>query len=223
MSRASTSGPASASTSARLASLTATPVLVSAAYIMRTVAPGRMLTQPLRRGTCHVSAVLAVWPLCDLALIYSAWACIMVAHGGMELWDARALCGPAALLDRAIVAVHVLFVPSLAGTARTFAEQAGSVHRHFATMLFGCAACLVACFHLRDAVARTALTPHVGTVCAAMCVVVAPMLSSISRPKNIHPYLPVPSDDSMSLAVFEILLLGATLCSYRAALSSASG
>lgn len=217
MSRASSFAPASA----RVASLTATPVLVGAAYIVRAVAPRRSLARPLRRGGCHVSAVLAVRPLCDLALVYSAWACILLAHGGMVLWDARALRGPVAHLDRAIAVVHALLVPSLAGTACTFGAQVGLLHRRFASALFGCAACLVACFHLRDAAARTARVPHVGTLCAVMCAVVAPMLSSVSRPKNIHRYLAVPIDDSMSLAVFEILLLGATLCSYRAALSSA--
>ena len=158
-------------------------------------APRRSLARPLRRGGCHVSAVLAARTLCDLALVYSAWACILLAHGDGAVGCARSAWAgrPPGPRDRR--------GPRPTGPQpRRYGvyvcAQVGLLHRRFASAPLGARRVLSrASTATRRRERRGCRT---SVLCARSCAVVAPMLSSASRPKT--PSVPRSTDRRLHVA-----------------------
>lgn len=201
-------------------SLSATPVLVGVAYAYRIRTRHVRTCAPLGRGFCHVSAVMSQPPLAQIGVVYGAWACLMLAHSGELLWRTRHVRGVGAAVDLMISLVHAVAIPAIAGTTATFAMQESELHLGFAKVLLGCASCMTVCAHASDVVRLNKLRFHGGTAMALTCALVAPMLSSLRQPIGTCPYLRPPSDNSVALAAFELLLLGSSSLSYNRLLSS---
>lgn len=206
--------------SSQSVSLSATPVLVGAAYAYRIKTRHVRTCTPLGRGYCHVSAVMSQPPLAQIGTVYGACACLMLAHGGELLWRTRHVRGVGAAVDLMISTVHIVAIPAIAGTTATFAMQGSRLHLQFAKVLLGCASCLTVCAHASHFVRHNKLCFHGGTAMAVACALIAPMLSSLRRPINTCPYIQCPSDNSIALAAFELLLLGSSSLSYNQLLSS---